>query len=146
MMCSRAPIKPYYKFVYNCATVVIHFVFLDAAHRDRRTRCRGRRRLSRTSTSLGNPASSEQCRQRRRRATTDGGRGEETDHRKKTRQCRTSKLRPEKPESSWRNRSLKNPEKDISNISREKTTTKMRQTGCLWDPFDSLFTRTFTKT
>lgn len=79
---------PYYKFVYNCVTVVIHFVLLDAAHRDRRTRCRGRRRLSRTSTSLGNPASSEQCRQRRRRATTDGGRGEETDHRKKTRQCR----------------------------------------------------------
>ena len=26
---------------------------------------------------------------------------------------------------------LKNPEKDISNISMEKTTTKMRQTGCL---------------
>lgn len=102
---------PYYKFVYNCVTVVIHFVFLDAAHRDRRTRCRGRRRLSRTSTSLGNPASSEQCRQRRRRATTDGGRGEETDHRKKTRQCRTSKLRPEKPESSWRNRKSEKPGK-----------------------------------
>ncbi len=120
-----------YKWVYICVTVVIHFVSLHAAHRDRRTQCRGRRRSSRTSTSLGNPASSEQCHQRRRRAAdTDGKtwrRNRPSEKNPSVQNVETETGETGKFLKEPHNPNLKNPEKEASNIWGAKQREKNRQ-------------------